>query len=145
MAVARHVIHIEEVHQVELSDMDIEATHRKRRQKRERAALDPNRIGTQRDDFAQPEARDVWARIELGVPDRIHVGEASQSEDLAQPATSRAFDIQNGFDAWIELETGVERRHFGSGLLGSMLKAMRSAVLGAEARMPLEDEVSLPR
>src|SRR5208282_4241801 len=60
-----------------------------------------------------------------------------------EAAASGLFKIRYRLGGWIQFETGVERGDFGGGLLGGMLEAVGAAVVGGEARVPLEDEVAL--
>jgi hypothetical protein len=143
MTVVGNVVNVEEIHQIEFADVDIEPARGQRGENRERRALDPDRIVAQRDHFAIPEPRQIRLRAQARASNRIDVGKTGESESLAQAAAAGTFEISDGFERRRQLETGVERGDLGSCLFGRMIEAVGAAVLGVKARMPLEDVIAL--
>ena len=143
MTIVGDAVDVEEIHQVEFADVDIEPARRQGRENRERCVLDLDRVVAQRDHFAIPEPRQVRLRAQAGVANRIDVGETSESERLAKAAAAGAFEISDGFERRRQLETHVERGDFGRRLFGRVIEAVGAAVLCVKARMPLENVVAL--
>ncbi len=73
----------------------------------------------------------------------VGVGETPEPKGLTQTTPPGAFHIDQGLSSSGELEARIKRENYGSSLLGGMLEAVRTTVLGGKSRMPLEDGISL--
>ena len=80
---------------------------------------------------------------ERWIPNHVHVGEAGETERVAEAAAARAFNVCQDFKIPGDLESGVERQDAGGGVFAIRVQAVGPAVLGEKRAVFLADEVGL--
>src|SRR5216683_302760 len=94
---------------------------------------------------ANKAARHVWRRAEGGIAHDVEIGKPGESERLADTATTGAFQVEEDFRFAAHAKAAVHCRHARSRALLGRTKAIRAAVGGRKGRMPLIDDIQLPR
>ncbi len=88
-------------------------------------------------------ARHVRCFGKAGIPDHIQIGEARDSERVAQAASAGFLNVRQDFEVLGDLKSCVQRQHTGCSVFGVGFKTIWAAIFGRKVTVLLPDEIGL--
>jgi len=96
VTVGADVVDVEEVRKAHLADVKFKSPLRYLRGEGEWRALGFDELVRQADSLVDLDTGDVGRRAEVGITDDVEIGEAGETERLADTASASRFDVQDG-------------------------------------------------
>jgi len=148
VAVGADGVDVEVVGEAHLAEVELEATLGNLRSQSERCAFAFDELVGEAEGLVNLNAGDVGLRAEVWVADDVEVGEAGETERLADAAAAGGFNVQDGVGVVpgvaVDLRSEEERSEQGSLVFASALEAVDSFVGRVEGAVALQDDIGLP-